>query len=134
ACSGGGGARLPRGRPSSASRSRAVPPSRLLTWPSPPPSGGSSRRPRTKPRRRSRRKSARFSAPSGNGQGASGGAWRRQAASSVAPISTDMDAPCVLAWRPQSLARDARPLLDRALVEAIILAGGKAEWLGDAAG
>src|SRR5205085_12131659 len=46
----------------------------------------------------------RDSAPASNSQGASGGAWRRQAASSVAPMSTDMDAPCVLARRPQSLA------------------------------
>src|SRR5436309_11674514 len=39
----------------------------------------------------------RPSAPPGNSQCASDGAWRRRAASSVAPISTDMDAPCVLA-------------------------------------
>src|SRR5262249_38274931 len=49
------------------------------------------------------------SVPFSDSQGISGGAWRRQAASSVAPISTDMDAPCVLPWPPQSLPRNARP-------------------------
>src|SRR5262249_58801689 len=50
----------------------------------------------------------------------SGGAWCRQAASSVAPISTDMDAPCVLPWRLQSLARNARPSLNGALADAAV--------------
>src|SRR5205814_8095524 len=50
-------------------------------------------------------------------QGVSGGAWTHHATSSVAPISGfDIGAPCVLAWRLQSLARNARPLLEGALV------------------
>ena len=54
--------------------------------------------------------------PSSNSQGTSGGARNRDAASSVAPISNfDIGAPCVLAWRLRSLARNARPLLEGAL-------------------
>src|SRR5205085_1788959 len=56
------------------------------------------------------------SAPSSNSQGISGGARNRQAASSVASICRHIDAPCVLACRPPALARNARPLLDGALM------------------
>src|SRR5205823_547458 len=56
------------------------------------------------------------SAPPSNSQGISGGARNRHAASSVAPICLHIGAPCVLAWRPRSLARNARPLLAGALM------------------
>src|SRR5262245_35364899 len=46
---------------------------------------------------------------------ASGGARARHPASSVGPISADIEPPCVLAWRPRAVARHARPFLDGAL-------------------
>src|SRR5919197_1228001 len=74
---------------------------------------------RLKPSPRSRRRAAsdgaRSSAAPGDSQGTSGGAWNRQAASSVPPICLHSDAPCVLPWRPHALARNARPSPDAAL-------------------
>src|SRR5213083_2188768 len=57
------------------------------------------------------------SAPPSNSQGAPGGARNRHAASSVGPICLHIDPPCVLARRPRSLARSARPLLGGALTK-----------------
>src|SRR5580765_6335476 len=55
------------------------------------------------------RSAAATSGPPGDSQSISGGTRRRHAASSVAPICRHIDAPCVLAWRPRSLARNTRP-------------------------
>src|SRR5207302_1050330 len=54
-----------------------------------------------------------------NSQCVSGGARCRHAASSVAPICLHIDAPCVLAWRPRALARNARPLLAGTLMPRV---------------
>src|SRR5438132_8618083 len=58
---------------------------------------------------------ASISAPSGNSQCISGGARARHAASSVGPICAHIEPPCVLAWRPRAVGRNARPLPDEAL-------------------
>src|SRR5204863_281484 len=52
----------------------------------------------------------------------SGGARARHAASSVGPIRSSIGPPCVLAWRPRAVARNARPLPGGALMDLRLLA------------
>src|SRR5204862_7897669 len=58
----------------------------------------------------------------GNSQCVSGGARARHAASSVGPIRSSIGPPCVLAWRPRAVARNARPLPGGALMDLRLLA------------
>src|SRR5436189_203156 len=72
--------------------------------------------------RRRRSDWRRCSAPPGNSQCVSGGARARHAASSVGPIRSSIGPPCVLAWRPRAVARNARPLPGGALMDLRLLA------------